>query len=111
MQSNNRKNICEDIFTYTIARTENATEEVCLEVKCPDCGTKNLIRVNRIVYPQENETHTTGKPTILYEPKEITTCKKCITTIAAPKELIKIKEQEDLGRAENQETQDPSATS
>lgn len=97
MQSNNRENVCEDIFTYKRARTEIASEETCLEMKCPDCGATNLIPVNKIVYRQEGETHTTDKSTTLYEPKETTRCKKCNTTIATPKELIKIKGQKNFG--------------
>lgn len=92
MQNNNRKNIGKDIFTYKTARTENATEETCLEVKCPNCDTTNLIPVNKIIYPQEDEANTTDRPTTLYEPKENTKCKNCNTLIATPEELIKIKE-------------------
>jgi len=50
---NRRSDIAEDIFTYKAAKTETGTEEVFLKMKCPHCGTLNLVPVHRIIYPQK----------------------------------------------------------
>jgi phage FluMu protein Com len=89
---NRRSDIAEDIFTYKAAKTETGTEEVFLKMKCPHCGTLNLIPVNRIIYPQKTPEHAISEPTMLYEPTKTTKCKKCNTTIARPEELIRLKQ-------------------
>jgi len=89
---NRRSDIAEDIFTYKAAKTETGTEEVFLKMKCPHCGTLNLVPVNGIIYPQKTPEHAISEPTTLCEPTKTTKCEKCNTTIAQPKELIRLKQ-------------------
>jgi len=60
-----------------------------LKMKC-SCGQWNSVLVNKIFIEQ-----TTSEPKItafipMYEPLEVTKCKKCGKVIAQPKELIRI---------------------
>jgi hypothetical protein len=59
-------------------------------MKCPHCGTLNLVPVHRIIYPQKTPEHAISEPTTLYEPTKTTKYKKCNTTIAQPEELIRL---------------------
>jgi phage FluMu protein Com len=88
---NGRPDILEDIFRHKSARKETATEEVFLRMKCPRCGTSNLVPVNRTTYSQKT-LETSTKPVNLYEPKETAKCKKCHTIIAQLQELILLKQ-------------------
>jgi phage FluMu protein Com len=89
MEERNSKDVISDLFTYRSARTEAATEKTFLEMKCPSCGTLNLIPVNRIIYHHESQDPKTDKTTTLYEPKGTTKCRHCDATMADPQELIR----------------------
>jgi hypothetical protein len=59
---NRRSDIAEDIFTYKAAKTETGTEEVFLKIKCPHCGTLNLVPVHRIIYPKKPQNMPSANP-------------------------------------------------
>jgi len=61
-----------------------------LRMKCPNCGHWNRVPVNKIFIEQPS-LETKVKVLIpIFEPLEISKCKKCGKIIAEPKELIRI---------------------
>ena len=61
-------------------------------MKCSICGHWNRVPVNKIFTEEANPTEPKAKALIpMYEPLELTKCKKCGKIIAEPRELIRIK--------------------
>jgi len=61
------------------------------KMKCSNCGYWNRVPVNKIFIEEANPIKPKVKVLIpMYEPLELTKCKKCGKIIAEPKELIRI---------------------
>jgi hypothetical protein len=61
-----------------------------LRMKCSNCGHWNRVPVNKI-FIQQNTSEPKVKAFIpMYEPLQISRCKKCDKVITEPKELIRI---------------------
>jgi len=61
-----------------------------LRMKCSNCGYWNRIPVNKIFIEQPSSEPKVRVLIPMYEPLEISKCKKCGKIIAEPKELIRI---------------------
>jgi len=62
-------------------------------MKCSSCGRWNRVPVNKIFIKQNSPEPKIKVLIPMYEPLEVSKCKKCDKIIAQPKELIKIKTQ------------------
>jgi len=63
-----------------------------LKMQCSNCGHRNRVPVNKIFIEEANPIEPEVKVLIpMYEPLEVSKCKKCSRIIAEPKELIRIK--------------------
>ena len=61
-----------------------------LRIECSSCGHWNRVTVNKIFIEEANQIEPKVKVLVLmYEPLELTKCKKCGKIIAEPKELIR----------------------
>jgi len=61
-----------------------------LRMKCKACGYWNRIEVKKLFIEQETSELEVKAIIPMYEPLEISKCKKCGKVIAEPKELIRI---------------------
>ena len=61
-----------------------------LRVKCKACGYWNRIEVNKIFIEQPSPEPKVRVLIPMYEPLQVSKCKKCGKVIAEPKELIRI---------------------
>jgi len=61
-----------------------------LRMKCPNCGHWNSIPVNKIFIEQNSPEPKVKVFIPMYEPLEVSKCKKSGKVIAEPKELIRI---------------------
>jgi len=61
-----------------------------LRIKCPNCGYWNHVPVNKIFIEQNSPEPKVKVFIPMYEPLEVSKCKKCGKVIAEPKELIRI---------------------
>ncbi len=61
-----------------------------LTMKCSSCGHWNRVPVNKIFIEQNGPEPKVKVLIPMYEPLEVTKCKKCGKVIAEPKELIRI---------------------
>ena len=61
-----------------------------LRMKCSSCGHWNSVPVNKIFIEQNSPELKVEAFIPMYEPLELTKCKKCDKIIAEPKELITI---------------------
>jgi len=61
-----------------------------LKMKCSNCGYWNRVKVNKIFIEQPSSEPKVKVVIPMYEPLEVTRCKKCSKIIAEPKELIRI---------------------
>lgn len=61
-----------------------------LRMKCPNCGHWNRIPVNKLFVEQPSPEPKVKVMLPIYEPSEVSKCKKCGRIIAEPKELIRI---------------------
>jgi len=59
-------------------------------MKCSSCGHWNRVPVNKIFIEQNSPEPKVKVLIPMYEPLEVTECKKCGKIIAEPKELIRI---------------------
>ena len=64
-----------------------------LRMKCPKCGHWNIVPVNKIFVEPDSPEPKVKVLIPMYEPLEVTKCKKCGNVIAEPKELIRIKKE------------------
>ena len=64
--------------------------ETKLRMKCSNCGHWNRVPVNKIFIEQPSSEPKVRVLIPMYEPLEVSKCKKCGKIIAEPKELIKI---------------------
>jgi hypothetical protein len=64
--------------------------KVRLRMKCSNCGQWNKVPVNKIFIEQPSSEPKIKVLIPMYEPLEVSKCKKCGKIIAEPKELIKI---------------------
>jgi len=62
-----------------------------LRRKCSSCGNWNRVPVNKIFLEQPSPEPKVKVLIPMYEPLEVTRCKKCGKVIAEPRELIRIK--------------------
>jgi len=62
-----------------------------LRMKCSGCGYWNRVPVNKIFLEQTSPEPKVKVLIPMYEPLEVTRCKKCGKVIAEPRELIRIK--------------------
>ena len=70
--------------------TKNKPLKRNLRMKCSSCGYWNRVPVNKI-HIEQNSLEPNVKVLIpMYEPLEITRCKKCSKIIAETRELIRI---------------------
>jgi len=69
---------------------ENKPIRTNLRMKCSHCGHWNRIPVNKIFIEQPSSEPKVRVLIPMYEPLEISKCKKCGKIIAEPKELIRI---------------------
>ena len=60
-----------------------------LRMKCSNCGHWNRVPVNNIFIEQYSPEPKVKVFIPMYEPLEVTKCKKCGRVIAEPKELIR----------------------
>ena len=61
-----------------------------LRTKCHSCGHWNRVPVNKIFIKQNTLEPKVKVMIPMYEPLEVTKCKKCSKVIVEPKELIRI---------------------
>ena len=61
-----------------------------LRMKCSDCGHWNRVPFNKIFIEQKSPEPKVKVLIPMYEPLEVTKCKKCRKVIAEPKELIRV---------------------
>jgi len=61
-----------------------------LRMKCSSCGRWNRVPVNKIFIEQPSPEPKVKVFIPMYDPLEVTKCKKCGQVIAEPKELIRI---------------------
>ena len=61
-----------------------------LRMKCSSCGHWNRVPVNKIFIEQNSIEPKVKAYVPMYEPLEVSKCKKCGKIIAEPKELIRI---------------------
>jgi len=61
-----------------------------LRMKCPNCGHRNRVPVNKIFIEQPSSEPQVKVMFSIYEPLQISKCEKCGKIIAEPKELIRI---------------------
>jgi uncharacterized Zn finger protein len=61
-----------------------------LRMNCPNCGHWNRVPVNKVFIEQDTSEPKVKAYIPVYEPLEISKCKKCGKVIAEPNELIKI---------------------
>ena len=61
-----------------------------LRTKCKACGCWNRIEVNEIFIEQPSPEPKVRVLIAMYEPLQVSKCKKCRKIIAEPKELIRI---------------------
>ena len=59
-------------------------------MNCPNCGHWNRVPVNKVFIEQDTSEPKVKAYIPVYEPLEISKCKKCGKVIAEPNELIKI---------------------
>jgi hypothetical protein len=59
-------------------------------MKCSGCGHWNRVPVNKIFLEQTSPEPKVKVMIPMYEPLEVSKCKKCGKIIAEPKELIRI---------------------
>ena len=64
--------------------------ERSLKLKCSNCGHWNRIPVNKIFIEQSSSEPKVKVLIPMYEPLEVSKCKKCGKIIAKPKELVRI---------------------
>jgi ribosomal protein S27E len=64
--------------------------ERTLRMKCPSCGHWNRVQVNKLFIEQQSPEPKVKVMIPMYEPLQVSECKKCGKVIAEPKELIKI---------------------
>ena len=62
-----------------------------LRMKCSSCGHWNRVLVNKILIAQSSPEPKVKVLIPMYEPLEVTKCKKCGKVMAEPKELIRIR--------------------
>ena len=60
-------------------------------MKCSNCGHWNRVPVNNIFIKQNTIEPKVKVLISMYEPLEVTKCKKCEKVIAEPKELVRVK--------------------
>ena len=60
-------------------------------MKCSKCGQWNRVPVNKIFIEQPSSEPNVRVLIPMYEPLQVSKCKKCGKVIAEPKELIKVK--------------------
>jgi phage FluMu protein Com len=65
---------------------------VHLEAKCSGCGHWNRVSVNKILIEQNSSEPKVIVFISMYEPVEVTKCKKCGKVLAEPKEFVRIYE-------------------
>ena len=61
-----------------------------LRMKCPSCGHWNRVPVNKIFVEPDSPEPKVKVMIPMYEPLEVSKCKKCSKIIAETKELIRI---------------------
>ena len=61
-----------------------------LKMKCSNCGQWNRVPVNKIFVEQSSSEAKVKVLIPMYEPLQVSKCKKCGKVIAEPKELIRI---------------------
>jgi len=61
-----------------------------LRMKCPYCSHWNRVSVNKIFVEQPSSEAKVKVLIPMYEPLQVSKCKKCGKVIAEPKELIRI---------------------
>ena len=63
-----------------------------LRMKCSSCGHWNRVPVNKIFLEQTSPIDPNKVKVLIpmYEPLEVTKCKKCGKVIGEPKELVRI---------------------
>jgi len=61
-----------------------------LRMKCPSCGHWNRVKVNKLFIEQPSPEPKVKIIVPMYEPLQVSKCKKCGKAIAEPKELIRI---------------------
>ena len=61
-----------------------------LRMKCPSCGYWNSIPVNKLFVEQRSPEPKVKVVIPVYEPLQVSKCKKCGKVIAGPKELVRI---------------------
>jgi hypothetical protein len=62
-----------------------------LRMKCPSCGHWNRVKVNKLFIEQPSPEPKVKIIVPMYEPLQVSKCKKCRKVLAEPKELIRIK--------------------
>jgi len=61
-----------------------------LRMKYPNCGYWNRVPVNKIFIEQPSSEPKVRVMIPMYEPLDVSKCKKCGKIIAEPKELVRI---------------------
>jgi hypothetical protein len=64
--------------------------EARLRMKCSNCGHWNRIPVNKVFVEQPSSEPKVKVVIPMYEPLQVSKCKKCGKVIAEPKELIRL---------------------
>jgi len=64
--------------------------ERTLRMKCPSCGQWNRVPVNKLFVEQPSPEPKVKVMIPMYEPLQVSKCKKCGKVIAEPKELIRM---------------------
>ena len=70
-----------------------------LRMKCSSCGHWNRVKVNKIFIEQPSPEPKVKAFIPMYEPLEVTKCKKCGKVIADPKYLVQIVKEECSNRS------------
>lgn len=61
-----------------------------LRMKCPNCRQWNRVTVDKVFIEQPSSEPKVKLLVPMYEPLQVSKCKKCGKVIAKPKELIRI---------------------
>ena len=61
-----------------------------LRKKCPNCGHWNRVPVNKVFVEQPSSESKVKVLISVYEPLQVSKCKKCGKVIAEPKELVRM---------------------
>lgn len=73
---------------------EHSMTKTILRMRCSNCGHWNRVPVNKIFVQQPSSKPRVTAFISMYEPLQVSKCKKCGKVIAEPRELVRIVEKQ-----------------